>query len=403
MKRQIFLLNVKSRRAFTLVELLVVISIIGILAGLLLPAVQMARESARKSSCTSNMRQVGLAIQGFHTAQNYLPSSGRPTAASTVRKGVYIHLLPYMELSAYAEQYDSSVSWGHYRNVIGPASVNPTFNNSTAPADWTETRSRMLINPGVTPTRLPVLQCASAPRHNNVLDHNPDGFLGSVNEWRGVSAVGDYSPSLGNSPALEYFAANLPTPIVIRASSKTTSAEAQITNGFFPKNSKLSFSDITDGLSNTIAIWESAGRPFIYRGRAQLNDNLVAHHTNGGGWARPASDILFEGSNSDGTQLPGVFINRTNGFDHANDPYGATGYTAAPPNRVASINGASPAPIPYGTEGSSQPYSFHPGGVNILLGDGAVKFLSDDVDIGVVGALVTRNTGGMEPKTGDAL
>ncbi len=397
------MLKYRYRKAFTLVELLVVITIIGILAALLLPAVNTAREASRRSACGNNIRQLGIALHAFHTAKNKLPSSGRPSAASTVRFGLFTQLLPYLEQTTLYNQYDPSVNWSHYRNVIGSAQINPTVNNSTAPANYADTLARLQVNPGPTATQLPLLQCPSAPRHNNTLDHNPDGFRGSVTAWEGISATGDYAASLGNSPALEYFAANLATPIVINSSSRPTSAGASVTNGFFPKNSQLSFKEITDGLSNTVALFESAGRPFIYRNGIQVSDDLYANHTNGGGWARPASDILFEGSNKDGTLLPGQFINRTNGYDHGTDPYGTNGYASAPPNRIGSVGGASAAPIAYGTEGSSQPYSFHPGGLHILLGDGVVKFLDQEVDIGVIGALVTRNTGGVEPSVTPAL
>ena len=97
---------------------------------------------------------------------------------------------------------------------------------------------------------------------------------------------------------------------------------------------------------------------------------------NAGGWCRPASDVLFAGSNATGSDIPGTFLNRTNGDDVGTETYSATGYAI------------------YGTEGTSQPFSFHPNGLNVTLGDGAVKFIDDTINIGVVAALVTRNTAG---------
>ena len=142
---------------------------------------------------------------------------------------------------------------------------------------------------------------------------------------------------------------------------------------------RLTFGDVTDGLSNTIAVFESGGRPFLYRLGRQVGADLSVHRLNGGGWARPASDILLTGSNATGNSSAagvnaGVFINRTNGYDHGPESYaGTNGY-----------------PAPWGTEGSSQPYSFHPGGLNVLIGDGAVKFVDEAINIGIVAALVTR-------------
>src|SRR5262245_5175696 len=82
---------------FTLVELLVVIAIISVLVGLLLPAIQSAREAGRRSSCVNNMKQLGLGILNFHDQKKKLPSSGRPSAAINVRVGSLVRLLPYID------------------------------------------------------------------------------------------------------------------------------------------------------------------------------------------------------------------------------------------------------------------------------------------------------------------
>jgi len=348
-----------QRSGFSLVELLVVIAIIALLVGLLLPAVQAARESARRSQCTNNLKQIGLGIHNFHEAQNYLPSSARPSPSHTVRVGLFGRLLPYVDQKSLWDQYDTSVQWSHPKNLP------------------------------VTSLRIGTYECPSAPKQNYTLDHEPDGFVGGASPWVGVVAVGDYAASLGVSPAL----GTLSTPeSPIDASTYPTSGGASITNGFLPKNSRLTLADIHDGTTNTIAVWESGGRPFVYRAGSLVpgGDNLTNHHTNGGGWARPASDILLSGSSKDGAVIPGTtqagtFLNRTNGYDHATEAYGPTGF-----------------PPPYGTEGSSQPFSFHGSGLNVLFGDGRVKFLSEEVNIAVVAALVTRNGAKKEVKVTDS-
>lgn len=338
------------RVGFTLVELLVVIAIIGVLVALLLPAVQAAREAARRSTCTNNSKQIGLAIHNFHDAKRRLPSGGRPPESSTIRCGVFVYLLPYLDRKDLWDLYDTSVTWSHPNNL-------PISNK-----------------------RITAYECPSSPKHNGLLDHNPDG-VGPGTPWAGIVANGDYAASLGVDPALVAVAAAQGVTVVGSRSttSNPTAVPPSSTNGFLPKNSKLTFGDITDGLSNTIAIFESGGRPLVYRRGVPVGEDPSTHRVNGGGWVRPASDILFAGSNAQGTSVPGIFVNRTNGLDVGPETYGTSGYPSV------------------GTEGSSQPYSFHGGGLNVVFGDGSVKFIDETINIGVISALVTRNAAGKEP------
>jgi prepilin-type N-terminal cleavage/methylation domain-containing protein/prepilin-type processing-associated H-X9-DG protein len=368
MKSANYILTPVRRQGFTLVELLVVIAIIGVLVALLLPAVQAARESSRRAQCQNNLHQVGIAIHNFHDTQHHLPSSVRPFAAYTIRAGAFILMLPYIERQDLWDLYDTSLNWSDPQN---------------AP---------------VTSKRVPTYECPSSPKHGGLLDHAPDGFApGST--WTGIVAVGDYGASLGVHPALPAVAAaanpnyytsppyTVAAPLTIQGSASLNSSPDKPTNGFMPKNTALTFQDITDGLSNTIAVWESGGRPLVYRRGNQLGPDPAAHYVNAGGWARPASDIHFAGSNTTGSQIPGVYLNRTNGVDCGADSYGANGYTTGSNN--------------WGTEGNSQPFSFHPGGLNVLLGDGSVRFLDEKTNIGVVAALVTRNGAGGDDRNND--
>jgi prepilin-type N-terminal cleavage/methylation domain-containing protein len=339
-----------KRSGFTLVELLVVIAIIGILVALLLPAVQSAREAGRRSSCQNNMKQIGLAIHNFHDTKGYLPSSGRPPAAGTVRYGVFTVLLPFVEQKGLYDMYDTSVNWSHANNLP------------------------------VTGTRIAFYECPSSPKHGGLLDMIPDGDGPGAFGSGQVAAVGDYGASLGNHPALPAIAAS--AGFIVQGSSSAISNAVQTTNGMLPKNARLSFTDVSDGLSNTIAFLESGGRPFVYQRGRQVSPNIASSHVNGGGWTRAATDILFTGSNPAGNGFPGIYINRSNGYDVGSESYGANGYPSV------------------GTEGSSQPYAFHASGLNVVRGDGSVKFINDEINIGVMGALITRNQATAESPIG---
>lgn len=101
----------RSRRAFTLVELLVVIAIIGILIALLLPAVQAAREAARRSQCVNNLKQIGLGLHSHHDVLKMFPHGGITEGGccgSQSHGNWAIYILPYLELSNLFEQYDDS-------------------------------------------------------------------------------------------------------------------------------------------------------------------------------------------------------------------------------------------------------------------------------------------------------
>ncbi len=351
----------RGRQGFTLIELLVVIAIIATLVAILLPAVQQAREAARRSACSNNLKQIGIAIHNFYDVKKKLPSGGRPPEASTIRIGVFTAILPFVDQKVLYDKYDTSVN-------------------------WSDTLNREIVN-----KRIGVYECPSSPKHSNQLDFAPDGWAPG-GTFTGIVAVGDYGASLGIDPRLNNttFPATAATPgaplrpLLFPSPQFVTNSTAS-TNGFLPKNSSLRFEDITDGTSNTLAVWESGGRPYVYqRGPKQVGPLLNQHFVNGGGWCRPASDILFAGSNKAGDQIPGLYLNRTNGDDVADETYGTNG-----------------VPV-YGTEGTSQPFAFHNSGLNVLFGDGAVRFLDEDIAIDVIAALVTRNQGGNEAPTASA-
>ena len=258
------------RRAFTLVELLVVIAIIGILVSLLLPAVQTAREAARRTQCTNNLRQLALAAHNFHDTYRKLPSSVRPAGLTPLpRISGHIQMLPLIEQKAAYDQYDQTKNW-----------------NDPANAAVTRLSIRSFVCPStLEPKRL-------------------DGLPEATPWTPDVAAVTDYSPTIGVDERLQL--ANL----VDFAGP-----------GMLPKNSEPRLAQVTDGLSNTVLYGESAGRPVLYR-KNQRVGSLPGHRVNGGGWVRPGTDFSVDGSSYDGATIPGpCAINCTNGDDFGTMPF----------------------------------------------------------------------------------
>jgi prepilin-type N-terminal cleavage/methylation domain-containing protein len=320
----------RKRVGFTLVELLVVIAIIGVLVALLLPAVQAAREAARRGQCLNNMKQLGLAVQNFHDAKKLVPVSARPVGLTTApRIAAYTHLLPFIEQANLLKQFRLDLNWGHATN-------------------------RTTVN-----TSISTLICPSSPEDPNRFDGIPEVAWDQV-----VCKQTDYSPTVWVDRRLAD--ANL----VDKTNVDGNGANLDQPGIMEYNNTSASFKLVTDGLSNTILFTESAGRPTLYRKGGVITTDTSTSRGNGGGWCRPASDVLVFGLTADGTQQVGpCALNCANGSDIVESGY----------------------PHPYlSTFGTSQPYAFHTGVVNHAFGDGSVKSLRDDIDIRDFARLVTR-------------
>lgn len=347
------------RGGFTLIELLVVIAIIAVLVALLLPAVQQAREAARRSQCQNNLKQIGLAVHNFEGTFSYLPTSLRPPTANTVRFSVLTSLLPYMDQENIYNQYNQSINWSAGTNV--PLSQTP----------------------------IPVFNCPSDPLAGSL-----DGIPDVPSSWaQNTAASSAYSPIYGISPLVYSSGLTTLAQPSLYTDPATVFSPPAVTYvpGMFPKNATIDpitglhtkqgkkLRDVRDGLSNTLAIAESAGRPAVFRKNQQYG-TLPGDRLNGGGWSRPASDIMIYGAKADGSDLLGTTaINATNGRDIGpNDPtYGSATY----PYTVA--------PYAFGVNGTSAPYAFHTGGAYFTLGDGSVRFIAANINFNTFLSLAT--------------
>ncbi|QDU75872.1 putative major pilin subunit [Bremerella volcania] len=215
-----------TKKGFTLVELLVVIAIIGILIALLLPAVQQAREAARRIHCTNNLKQLGLSLHNYHDSLNTFPpgwiylNSGRDV--NTFGSGSFgwgTLVLPYIEQSALFEQLQ------------------------------TGSQSYSAVAAELSSTKLDAFRCPSDNPPNPVVAGT---FRLGASNYNGV--MGRYDVALAGTSHSPPVAA---TPYPFYSRSDADNAKFR-PDGVFGPNSKIKFRDINDGTSNTLAIGEKS-------------------------------------------------------------------------------------------------------------------------------------------------
>jgi prepilin-type N-terminal cleavage/methylation domain-containing protein/prepilin-type processing-associated H-X9-DG protein len=248
-----------SRKAFTLVELLVVIAIIGILAGILLPAVQSVRESARRASCLNKQRQLGMATLNFESALGVFPASGWTKAGPGNPSGKYVGwrplILPFVEQLNLQKLYDFSSNWWE--------GTNPTA--AAVPV--------LLFQCPTTPVRRPVVSAVAHPPRPSMHFENP-------------IAPTDYEAIMGVKP--DSINPHLAVPIYNNLNRFSV----------MHRNSSNGFRSIRDGSSNTIVLIETAARPDVYR-RGLLRSDLS--NDQGIGWADSEGPYSLDGANADGS------------------------------------------------------------------------------------------------------
>lgn len=378
-------------RGFTLVELLVVIAIIGVLVGLLLPAVQAAREAARRSSCVNNLKQLGLAVMNFESAQKRLPPGGPSIktgadaylVTGTQNGGIgygpnwYVQVLPYIEQPGIADMAR--------RALVDPANVN----DANPFDDWDAKRLEQYgtaKNTGVGGLIADFMICPST-ENGAVEDYYNDGDDETSGQALGHLRKSNYGACFGGgqmihatSSASEAFDFTLNSPIDRDNSGKIVTGPGDILGGIFgleriamePARARAGkgkkIAEVSDGMSNTVMLgelltWHESNPQGIGEQGMTGNDDWR------GAWLVPGMGAsTFTGYTKPNTDVPDTIPACGSGIE------------------LSAAAGTMPCEE-RGTQGQNSGFthaatrSAHPGGVNVTFGDAAVKFVSDDVDI----------------------
>lgn len=304
------------RRGFTLIELLVVIAIIAILIALLLPAVQQAREAARRTQCRNNLKQLGLAIHNYHDTHNCIPIASVKGTVDEI--SAHARLLPAIDQAPLYQRVDFNYGYTH---------VNNDF-------------ARMTTVPG--------FLCPSATNSLPSQLGGPNNYY-----WNAGSGVVMYASGMSGQPA---------------------------PNGIVFHTRRTRFSDVTDGLSNTAA----------------MSEKLTGDGSNG--VSTPKTDTFQPGTypnNADEATQQCNAVDTTNlsmqGYSNVGGPWLQQYHSTNQYNHVLPPNGRSCMYPPgrIATTANSQ----HTGGVHVMLCDGSVRFVSENIDIRNWRAIGSMNGG----------
>src|SRR5262245_26305573 len=334
-----------ARRGFTLVELLVVIAIIGVLVALLLPAVQAAREAARRMKCQNQVRQIGLSVHNFENSFKTLPpgvvnvASAGPipdlseylrvgtsgtAAANYTKQGFLSIMLPYLEQA----------------NVLVAAGGGYNFR-----LDWNEGSNQI-----ASAIRIPVYECPSVPSKHIV---SPNTVTPNF-----LPATSDYWPvSRANNNADVWMGLGMGYP------------GTEFVNGCLTANRQTRLAQITDGLSNTLLVGESGARHEGWAANRKYDGpGISANWGVRGAWASESNNIVCAGTR--GPISPGTA------------PLGKVTTAAQLPGAI-TVNGWNQGEL----------YGFHPSGCVAGMGDGSVRLLNTTISMAALQKLAARADG----------
>ncbi|MBL8810433.1 MAG: DUF1559 domain-containing protein [Planctomycetaceae bacterium] len=329
----------RQLRGFTLIELLVVIAIIAILVALLLPAVQQAREAARRTQCKNNLKQLGLAMHNYHDVFNLFPHNhGKlnqvPNVNFQFAEMSWLYMaLPYLEQSNLYNAYVTTASTlgtpDRNHNAIGP---NAALRRTVIPGFLCPSNSMASIRTN---------QVNGGYRWNGVSEAAGTDYVGNLGHvwsgWKDCGAVPEFPGTLfvrGPSPG---------TPWI----DGEQAGEQANFNGVFKQSGSWGIRDIVDGTSNTVAAFEN----MHYQGGNGANFNYTVSQYSA--WVSPL---------------------------------------AAVHNMRNPINNRNPAWLQGANDLRCEaPSSQHTGGIQVVLADGSVKFISENIDHNVRYRIAVRN------------
>jgi prepilin-type N-terminal cleavage/methylation domain-containing protein len=339
-------MSLQRSRGFTLIELLVVIAIIAILIALLLPAVQQAREAARRTQCKNHLKQIGLALHNYHDTHRVFPFGKGPSYPGVpvyARWSQHALILPYIDQAPLYNSID--FNYGPETPGMGgvvafmPPSVNPAGQNATA--------SRAYIDVFICPSDVSG-DSAGWPGQNNYTG-NQGGWLCDRSDQPGAAT--------DNSPT-------------------------EVQTGVFYFRSRCSMRDIIDGTSQTCFFSEKI------RGNGSPDPKsdmyIIPHQT--------SLQATYDTCNAINPMTATPLTSKW-GFSWVMGENCCTQHNhVATPNRYTCGGTGFPGTM---TNMAMQvpPSSRHVGGVHVMMGDGSVHFCSDSVDLNIWRAIGTRKSG----------